>query len=81
MNINVHPKSELVPPANLIELKDVGFSINNQTILRNISFSIRANEIVTIIGPNGAGKSSLVKVIANLNQISLLNLETVSWDL
>ena len=70
MSISDYPKPDQAEPTKLIELKNIGYSVNNQTILTNISFAIRSNEIVTIIGPNGAGKSSLVKIIANLNPVS-----------
>ncbi|MFX1457367.1 MAG: ABC transporter ATP-binding protein [Promethearchaeota archaeon] len=35
----------------------------NITALKNVSFSIRKNEIFCVIGPNGAGKSTIVKLI------------------
>jgi zinc transport system ATP-binding protein len=35
-------------------------------ILKDISFSIRENEIQTLIGPNGAGKSTLIKIMLGL---------------
>ena len=35
-------------------------------ILKNIDFSIKANEFIGIIGPNGSGKSTLLKSITRL---------------
>lgn len=35
-------------------------------VLRSVSFTVSAGEIVGIIGPNGAGKSSLIKAILGL---------------
>ena len=40
--------------------------IGKREILKDINFSIEANEIVGLIGPNGAGKSTIMKSIASL---------------
>lgn len=49
-----------------LEIKDVSFSYGNQEILHNITFQIKAGEIVMIAGPNGAGKSTLIKLLLQL---------------
>ncbi len=50
----------------LVTLNKLGLTLGQQRILRDISFTIHANEIITLIGPNGAGKSSLVKILTGL---------------
>lgn len=54
----------------LLSLENVTLKANgiSKTILENISFAVKPNEIVTIIGPNGAGKTSLLKLILGLVQ-------------
>ncbi|MEM2098359.1 MAG: ABC transporter ATP-binding protein [Candidatus Bathyarchaeia archaeon] len=50
----------------MLEVEDVSAGYGLIQILRDVSFKIRAKEIVSIIGPNGAGKTTLVKTIAGL---------------
>lgn len=40
--------------------------LNYHPILKDISFSLQAGELMGIIGPNGSGKTTLVNIIANL---------------
>lgn len=47
----------------LIEVRDLKFSINDTTILKNINLAVKQNEFVGLIGPNGCGKSTLLKNI------------------
>ncbi|EKU96524.1 ABC-type multidrug transport system, ATPase component [Leptolyngbya sp. PCC 7375] len=58
---------------NLIELDHVtkAFSnglFNKQTVLRDITLSIRPGDFVVLRGANGAGKSTLLKIILGLLQ-------------
>ena len=56
--------------SNLIELKNAGIIRAGIWLVRNISFSVQAGEIVTLIGPNGAGKTTSAKMA-----LGLLNLD------
>lgn len=53
-----------------IEFKDVTFTYPNaeKPVLKNISFSIKKGEKISIVGLNGAGKSTLVKLICRMYQ-------------
>lgn len=51
-----------------LEVKNLGVSMNDQSILHNVNFHLHCREIVALIGPNGAGKSTLFKTI--LGQMS-----------
>jgi branched-chain amino acid transport system ATP-binding protein len=47
----------------LLKVENVSLSFGGVQALSEISFEIRAHEILAIIGPNGAGKSSMLNVI------------------
>lgn len=59
-----HPAPE--DPDRLICLSDVSLAYGKRQVLENISFEVRAGEIVTLIGPNGTGKTSLAKIVLDL---------------
>ena len=50
----------------MLEVKEMSF----KSILKDVSFSIKASDLVVVTGPNGSGKSSLAKCIVGVNKIS-----------
>ena len=46
-----------------IQAQELCFSYENEPILKNISFSIGAGELVALIGPNGSGKTTLLRIL------------------
>lgn len=50
----------------MLEVKNLSKEFNGHQILRDISFSLKDGEIMTIVGPSGAGKTTLLRIIAGL---------------
>ena len=49
-----------------INLKNLSYSINNQSVLKSVTLDIPANSFIQIKGTSGCGKSTLLKIIAGL---------------
>ncbi|KDC51148.1 ABC transporter ATP-binding protein [Pseudoalteromonas fuliginea] len=52
----------------VIEVDSLNFSIKNNIILKNLSFSVAAGEVYALLGGNGAGKSSTLKTLLGFNK-------------
>lgn len=52
----------------MLEVKDINVYYGPLQVLFDVSFSIKAKEIVAILGPNCAGKTTLLKTISGLLQ-------------
>src|SRR3989338_2183070 len=58
---------------NLLEIKNVSkqFKLANGNeifALKNVNFSVKNGEFVSVIGPSGCGKSTLIKMLAGLTE-------------
>ncbi|HZD31863.1 MAG TPA: ABC-F family ATP-binding cassette domain-containing protein, partial [Candidatus Angelobacter sp.] len=47
----------------LIELQEVGYTIGDRPLFRNLDFAITAGMRVGLVGPNGSGKSTLLRLL------------------
>lgn len=54
---------------NLLEIKNVKKSFDELEVLKDISFSVAENEVVSILGPSGSGKSTLLRCMSMLENI------------
>jgi subfamily B ATP-binding cassette protein MsbA len=56
-----------------VEFRDVGFAYDDQPekfILRHVSFSVNAGQVVAIVGLSGAGKTTLVNLIPRFYDVT-----------
>ena len=56
----------MVTNTPIFELKSVGLSDKDKSILTDIHFSVSEGERLTLVGPSGSGKSSILKLLAGL---------------
>jgi ATP-binding cassette, subfamily B, bacterial MsbA len=62
----------LAPFQGTIEFRDVGFGYDEGPgrILRNVSFLVRAGQMVAIVGRSGAGKTTLVNLLPRFYDVT-----------
>jgi manganese/zinc/iron transport system ATP- binding protein len=63
------PREAGVPQPAALEVVGLTVSYHDQPVLRDVSVSIAARQLVAVIGPNGAGKSTLLKATLGLTHI------------
>lgn len=54
------------PAFERVVLSDLSHHFGRRQVLRRVSLSVGAGEIVGLLGPNGAGKSTLMSIVAGL---------------
>ena len=53
----------------ILEMKNIQKSFARNRVLRDISVSVDAGEVVSIIGPSGSGKSTLLRCATFLETV------------
>lgn len=65
-----------------LEVKDVAVAYDNNTVVKDINFSLQPGDIGCLLGPSGCGKTSLLRAIAGFEPVThgeiCLRDETVS---
>ena len=52
--------------SNKVRISDVYYKVGGTEILKGVSATLRAGEVISIVGPSGAGKSTLLRTINRL---------------
>lgn len=53
---------------NIIEIKGISKTYEDNCVLDNLSLKIRKNEFLTLLGPSGCGKTTTLKIIAGFEE-------------
>ena len=64
----------------MIEFANVTKEYDNQTALKDISFSVGKGEMVFITGPSGSGKTTLLKLIYLADKPDSGNISVAGWE-
>lgn len=58
------PVADAQKPRGAFTVENIGLAIDGRDILKDVSLSFPAGEVVALVGHNGSGKSSLLKILA-----------------
>ena len=66
------------PPPRLLAAAGLDFAYGDRPVLRGVTLTLSAGEVVALLGPNGSGKSTLLRVL--LGQLHPSSRADVRWD-
>jgi len=70
---------------NLVEFHSVGFSVGDNQIIHDLTFSVHRGEVLVLLGESGCGKTTTLKLINRLieptsGEVIVDDRSTTSWD-
>ena len=54
----------------VIDFRDVEKSFGDHTVLKDLNFSVKRGERVTLIGPSGSGKTTILRLVMTLEELT-----------
>lgn len=79
----VNGKTPLIKPV-LIDLNDLSYARDGQTIFSNLSYSFKVGNLYAIVGANGCGKTTLANLLLGENQVEYVSgsiaFDGISWE-
>jgi ABC-2 type transport system ATP-binding protein len=64
--LEIHKKGRYYMSESVLKVQSLTKKIGKATIVDNVSFEIKSNEIFGLLGPNGAGKTTIIRMITGL---------------
>ncbi|HEV2973803.1 MAG TPA: ABC transporter ATP-binding protein [Solirubrobacteraceae bacterium] len=64
----------------VLRVRALGKRFGEHVALRDVSFELRAGELVAVVGPNGAGKTTLLSILAGVQRASSGSVEYRQLD-
>jgi branched-chain amino acid transport system ATP-binding protein len=58
------------PATPMLEIRGVDAGYDRTTVLRDVSLTVPAGEVVALLGPNGAGKTTLLRAVSGFVPVS-----------
>ena len=53
---------------SLLEIRNLTKRYGENTVLRDLSFTVRRGEVIVVLGPSGCGKTTLLRILIGLEQ-------------
>jgi len=50
----------------ILKVKNLNVKLENEEIIKDLSFEVKEGDVLTILGPNGAGKTVLLKTLSGI---------------